>query len=160
LIASRVEFEAASLPAFSGPDDINNVNTAIVQSGYITWIAQDQSSPQAVVIGLRSGFVNAGDPWPFSTSESQIANHPTTGGSADVRSFFLSNLTSFPQVGGTGGTLWRFSTATAVGTLGPTVIAAESVPEPAPGALTALALLTLVFLRCRRSANSDRVQWE
>jgi hypothetical protein len=143
-----VDFEAAIRPAGSGQDVIHNVNTSIVQSGYLTWIALDQSAPQDVVIGLRTGFVNVGDPWPFSTPESQLATDLLAGGasaSADLRSFFLSNLTAFPQVGGTGGTMYRFSTATVVGTIGPTVIS----PEPAAGALTAFALLTLVLLRCR-----------
>ncbi len=143
-----VELEAAIRPAGAGLDPINGVNTSIGQSGYITWIALDQSAPQDVVIGLRNGFVNVGDPWPFSTPETQLAADLLAGGAsatADLRSFFLSNLTAFPQVLGTGGTMYRFSAATVAGTIGPTVI----TPEPALGALTAVALLALALLRRR-----------
>src|SRR5438128_11499615 len=38
-----------------------------------------------------------------------------TSAIADLRNFFLSNLTAFPQVGGIGGTMYRFSAATIVG---------------------------------------------
>ncbi len=150
-----VDLEASSLPAFSAPDVINNINASIVQSGYTTWIAQDQSAPADVVIGLRNGLVNVGDPWPFSTPESLLAADLLVGDAsaiADLRSFFLSNLTSFPQVGGTGGTVYRFSTATVVGTIGPTVI----TPEPSSWALTVLVLGAVVSLGRRRKASHPR----
>lgn len=98
-------------------------------------------APADVVIGLANGVVTAGNPWPFLTPESEIAGDLVSGDAAavaDLTKFFLSNLTDFPQVfGGPAGTIWRFSTATEVGTIGPGVIA---TPEPASAGYTALAL--------------------
>jgi hypothetical protein len=161
----RVEFDAGSLPPFSGQADINNVNTAIVKSGYITWIAQDPAAPDHVVIGLRNGLVSTGDPWPFATPESQLAADLLasdasllyadcrTGPCNDLRSFFLSNLASFPQIEGSGGTIYRFSTATVVGTIGPSVLVPEPVPEPASIVLLAPVVLALFVLRSRQPAR-------
>ncbi len=143
-----VDIQASSYPAFSDVDVIHNVNSNLLKSGYITFIGLDASALDDVVIGLRDGFVNVGDPWPFAFAESRVAADLLAGDSAamaDLRVFFLSDLTAFPQIFGTGGTLYRFSSASIVGAIGPTVV----TPEPSTVALTALALLTLVILSRR-----------
>ena len=118
----NVSIQPGTLPPFFAVDVIHNVQNVFASggSGYITFIGLDASALDHVIIGLRNGFVNAGDPWPFSTSESTIAADLLSGdavATADLRSFFLSNLTAFPQILGAGGTLYRFSGASIVATI-------------------------------------------
>ena len=116
------------------------------------WI---RSALDHVVIGLRNGFVKVGDPWPFAHPESVIAADLLAGDQTatnDLRTFFLSNLTAFPQMLGNGGTLYEFSGASIVGSVGPTTI----TPEPASKVLTAAALLTLSYLACSKYAFGSR----
>src|SRR5882724_7170786 len=104
----NVVTQSSMYPAFSDVDRINNLNADALVSGYITFIGLDASALDHVVIGLRNGFVNVGGPWPFLTPEIHIAAAVLAGGAnatADLRGFFLSNLTAFPQVFETGGTL-------------------------------------------------------
>lgn len=144
------------VPAFSGVDLIGPVNTGdgiagpLVQSGYLTFLGLDLLAPDHVVIALRNGFVNVGDPWPFVRPESSIVADllsQDAAAAARIRSFFLNNLTAFPQVSGTGGTVYRFSAAEVVGTLGPSLV----TPEPAAGAMAGTALFALLLWRRRNS---------
>jgi hypothetical protein len=134
------------------PDVFNGIDTAGFESGYFTYFALSQSSPSDVVVVLQSGVPITGQNWPFSTAESTIAGWLTTGDTTDLTSFFLANLTDFPQINGTTGNFGEFSTGVVVGSVSGSVS-----PEPAAGALMALGLLTLVVLYRRRKVTLRKI---
>jgi len=144
---AREPYEINDIPALSAVDVIHRVSLDVLESGYITFMALDAVAVDHIVIGLRSGVVNVGDPWPFATPESQLAADVLAGDApavARIRSFFNANLSAFPQIDGngkgSGGVLYRFSDASLVGSIGPIT----ATPEPSSGTFMVVGVLALV----------------
>lgn len=152
----HIENEGSFPVLTNSPDTFSPINTSILVSGYITYLALAQSSHSDVVIGLGSGVSFVGTNWIFSTPESQIATDLAGGTQSevlDLRNFFLNNLGDFSQINGSTGNFAEFSTGTNVGSLAASAVLA---PEPSTGALAALALAAVVFSYRRRKVSHTR----
>jgi len=152
----HIENEGSVPVLTNAQDTFGGINTNIVVSGYITYLALAQSNHSDVVIGLANGISFVGAPWIFSTPESQIATDLAGGAPAqllDLRNFFLNNLSDFNQLNGLTGNFAEFSTGVNVGSLASTAVLA---PEPSTGALTALTLGAVVLFHRRRKVSRTR----
>lgn len=149
----HIENEGPAPVLTNDADVFQPVNTSIIFSGYVTYLALAQGSSSDVVVALQPGIAVSGNPWPFSTPESQIAADlagGTTAEIANLQNFFLNNLTDFVQFNGPAGNFAEFSNGTIVGSLS----AAETLaPEPSTMALIGLTIGGLSFFHGFRSKH-------